>query len=71
MMRCVPFAPASSSSPLALPLGRRHPHTFLRMRVIVIADDDSLVGNMENEAADVLIAAGDLWDATIEKARVK
>jgi Icc-related predicted phosphoesterase len=41
------------------------------MRVIVIADDDSLVGHMENEAADVLISAGDIWDSTSEKAQAK
>ena len=39
------------------------------MRVIVIADDDSLVGKMEDESADVLISAGDIWDSTIEKAQ--
>ena len=40
-----------------------------KMRVIVIADDDSLVGHMEDESADVLISAGDIWDSTIEKAQ--
>ena len=39
------------------------------MNVIVIADDDSLVGHMENESAEVLISVGDLWDSAIEKAR--
>ena len=39
------------------------------MKIIVIADDDSLVGQMENESAEVLISVGDLWDSTILKAR--
>ena len=39
------------------------------MHVIAIADDDSLVGKMESESADLLISLGDIWDSTIEKAR--
>ena len=39
------------------------------MRAIVIADEDSLVGRMVNESADVIISVGDIWDSTIEKAR--
>ena len=39
------------------------------MRVITIADDDSLVGKMDGESADVLISLGDIWDSTIEKAQ--
>ena len=39
------------------------------MRAIVIADDDSLVGRMVGESADVLISVGDIWDSTIEKAQ--
>jgi hypothetical protein len=38
------------------------------MRLVAIADDDSLVGKMESESADVLISLGDPWDVTIEKA---
>ena len=38
------------------------------MRVIAIADDDSLVGKLPNESAELLIALGDLWDSTIDKA---
>ena len=38
------------------------------MRVITIADDDSLVGKMEGESAEVLISLGDLWDSSIERA---
>lgn len=44
---------------------------ILKMRAIVIADDDFLVGYMENESADVLISAGDIWDSTIEKAQAR
>ena len=39
------------------------------MKVIVIADDDGLVGHLENETADTLISLGDMWDSTINKAR--
>ena len=39
------------------------------MRVIVIADDDSLVGKMAGESAEILISVGDLWDATLVKAQ--
>ncbi len=39
------------------------------MRVITIADDDSLVGKMAGESAEVLISLGDIWDSTIEKAQ--
>lgn len=41
------------------------------MRVIIIADDDSLVGKMDGEAADLLISLGDIWDSTIEKAKTE
>ena len=36
------------------------------MRVIAIADNDSLVGHLEASSIDVLISLGDLWDKTIE-----
>jgi uncharacterized protein len=39
------------------------------MRAILIADDDSLVGEIPNESADVLISLGDIYDSTIEKAQ--
>lgn len=39
------------------------------MQVIVIADDDSLVGHMGNLSADILISLGDIQDSSIEKAR--
>ena len=39
------------------------------MHVVTIADDDSLVGKMKGESAEVLISLGDIWDSTIEKAR--
>ena len=35
---------------------------------VVIADDDSLVGNLDVQEADLLISLGDLWNSTIEKA---
>lgn len=40
------------------------------MKVIAIADDDSLVGHMAEESAEVLLSLGDIWDSTIERARV-
>ena len=40
-----------------------------KMRVVVIADDDSLVGKMMNVSADVLMSVGDLWDSTIATAQ--
>jgi uncharacterized protein len=39
------------------------------MRAILIADDDSLVGKIPNESADVLISLGDIYDSTIERAQ--
>jgi Icc-related predicted phosphoesterase len=39
------------------------------MRVVAIADDDSLIGHLEPGKTDVLLSLGDLWDATIAKAR--
>ena len=41
------------------------------MKVIAIADDDSLVGHLEATQADLLISLGDIWDATIERAHEK
>jgi len=43
--------------------------TFAKNMVsaVVIADDDSLVGNLEVQEADLLISLGDLWNSTIEK----
>jgi hypothetical protein len=38
------------------------------MQAIAIADDDSLVGNLESEPVDLLLCLGDLLDASIEKA---
>ncbi len=37
------------------------------MRAIAIADDDSLVGHLDTQA-EVLLALGDLWESTIERA---
>jgi len=39
------------------------------MRIVAIADDDSLVGHLEEDKVDVLLSLGDLWDNSIEKAR--
>jgi Icc-related predicted phosphoesterase len=36
-------------------------------RLLIIADDDTLVGQPDGQA-DVLISCGDLWDQTIERA---
>lgn len=43
------------------------------LRAAVIADDDGLVGHLEAEAeaVDLVISLGDLWDSTIEKARIR
>ncbi len=38
------------------------------MRIIAIADDDSLIGHLETEPIDLLLCLGDLWDGSIEKA---
>ena len=38
------------------------------MKVIAIADDDSLVGHLDVTQPDLLISLGDIWDNTIEKA---
>jgi uncharacterized protein len=38
------------------------------MRLLVIADDDSLVGQLEPGPVDVLISLGDLFDGAITKA---
>ena len=39
------------------------------MRAIAIADDDSLVGKLSGQSADLLISLGDMWDSTIERAQ--
>lgn len=39
------------------------------MRSVVIADDDSKVGHLEDVDVDLLISVGDLWDSTIQRAR--
>ena len=39
------------------------------MTIIAIADDDSLVGNLNDVTADLLVSLGDLWDSTIENAQ--
>lgn len=39
------------------------------MRIIAIADGDSLVGHMGDFSADLLISLGDVWDTTIERAQ--
>ena len=39
------------------------------MRAVVIADDDSRVVGAPSTPVGLLISLGDLWDATIEKAR--
>jgi Icc-related predicted phosphoesterase len=39
------------------------------MRILAIADDDSLIGHLEPAKIDVLLSLGDLWDATIAKAQ--
>ncbi len=41
----------------------------LTMRILAIADDDSLVGHLDPGPIDLLVSLGDLWDATILKAR--
>jgi uncharacterized protein len=38
------------------------------VRIVVIADDDTLVGKSAKTQADVLISCGDLWDETILRA---
>ena len=39
------------------------------INIIAIADDDSLVGNIEpNAEVDILISLGDLYDVTLQKA---
>ena len=38
------------------------------VRAVVVADDDSLVGNLNGQEVDLLISLGDLWNSTIEKA---
>lgn len=40
-----------------------------RVRIVALADDDSLVGHFADTAAGLLISLGDVWDATIENAR--
>lgn len=41
------------------------------MKLILIADDDTQVGLLEPQPCDLLIALGDLWDGTIEKALLR
>ncbi|WP_052573769.1 metallophosphoesterase family protein [Haloferula sp. BvORR071] len=41
------------------------------MKLILIADDDSQVGQLDPAPCDVLISLGDLWDGTIEKAMLR
>jgi predicted phosphodiesterase len=38
------------------------------LKIIVIADEDQLVGQLPEQKADLLISLGDLFDNTIEKA---
>lgn len=38
------------------------------MKIIVIGDDDSLIGHLHAEAVDLLLSLGDLHDSSIEKA---
>jgi Icc-related predicted phosphoesterase len=38
------------------------------MRVIAIADDDSLIGQLDAVSVDLLLSLGDLWDGSIERA---
>lgn len=39
------------------------------MRVLAIADDDSLVGQLGATGVDLMLCLGDLWDSSLEKAR--
>ncbi|MAS93568.1 MAG: hypothetical protein CMO55_10285 [Verrucomicrobiales bacterium] len=39
------------------------------MTIVLLADDDSLVGRLDVMKCDLLLCLGDLWDSTIEKAR--
>ena len=41
------------------------------MRILAIADDDDLVGQIELRTVDLLVSLGDLMDSTIEKAYAK
>jgi uncharacterized protein len=40
------------------------------MRILAIADDDSLIGHREPGEVELLLSLGDLWDASITKARL-
>jgi len=41
------------------------------MKVIAIADDDSMVGKLPTGSVDLLLCLGDLWDTTIEAAYLR
>ena len=41
------------------------------IRAIAIADDDGLVGKLEDTTAELLISLGDIWDNSIEKVYAK
>lgn len=46
--------------------------SLLKMiRAVVIADDDSLVGKLNEQDASILISLGDLWNSTIEQAATR
>ncbi len=38
------------------------------MKLIAIADDESLVGTLDHKSPDLLIALGDMYDAAIQRA---
>jgi Icc-related predicted phosphoesterase len=47
-----------------MPLGFGDP-----MRILAIADDDSLIGHLALDSVELLISLGDIWDSTIARAR--